>query len=147
MLIRFYTTTATGVSTQKSTWHFSELGPQADTEKTYKCSKWMWVVKDSLKPDIVIKNNQGLDYFILDHFLACRPLHLWKNFLKLLTRLEGNNNKSKKQEWKRPSNKMQSRNLLCLWILPEGFYRKFKQTNLLKALHVFASGSGTGVHC
>lgn len=90
--------------------------------------------------DIFIKNN-------LEYVRSFPSMHLWKNFLKFLTRLERNKYKSKKQEWKCPSTKMQSRNLLCLWILPEGFYRKFKETNLLKALHIFASGSVTGVHC
>lgn len=146
MLIHFYTTTATEVNAHKSTWHFSELGPQADTEKTYKCSKCMWVVKGSLKPQIPFLKITNA-WTMSGHFLACVPLHLWKNFLKLLTRLEGNKYKSKTEEWKCPSTKMQSRNLLCVWILPEGFYRNFKETNLLKALHIFASGGGTGVHC
>lgn len=44
----------------RSTWHFSELGPQADTDKNCKCCKCMLVAKGSLKPDIFHKNNYCL---------------------------------------------------------------------------------------
>lgn len=145
-LICFYTATGTEVNTTKSTWQFSELGSRVNTEKTCKRSKCMWVVEGSLKPQISLLKIPSA-WTMVDHLLACMLLHLWKSFLKLLTRLEGNKYRSKKVEWKCPSTKMLSRNLLCLWNLPEGFYRKFKETNLLKALHVFASGSGNGVHC
>lgn len=83
---------------------------------------------------------------MLDNFLACRPLPLWKNFLKFLAHLEGNKYKSEKQEWNvlppRCSREISTVFGFCLKVSADDF----KETNLLKAVHIFASGNGTGAH-
>lgn len=67
-------------------------GPSVDTEKAYKCSKCVWIVKDSLKPQIPL-----LKITSAWAMRSWRPLHLWEDSFKFLTCLEGNKYKSKKQ--------------------------------------------------
>lgn len=122
----------------RSTWHFSELGPQADTDKNYKCCKWC-VAKGSLKPDIFHKNSYCLVclWSRSTGHCICGTIswYFWLTWKGINTRVR---NRSRNVLPSRCSQE------ICLWILPEGFYTKSKETDLLKALHIFASG--TGVH-